>query len=99
MIAIRKKDGRYSPVVLCDQCGQAIDDAMNAMALSSSAPEGATAQAFHVHKGNCDEALSAKLGGLHGSEELAVHLLELVRNSLRQSDLQRILSLTQWSAE
>ena len=80
MIAILKKDGRYIPVILCDHCGAVIDDALAAMELSSSAPEGATAQAFHVHKGACDQALSARLGGIHGSEELAVHLVEATKS-------------------
>jgi hypothetical protein len=99
MIAIQKKGGRYSPVILCDYCGKLIEDAMNAMEVSSPAPEGATAQAFHVHKGDCDQALSAKLGGLAGSEELAVHLFDLIRNTLGKSDLQRVRNLLEWSEE
>jgi hypothetical protein len=99
MIAILKADGRYAPVVLCDHCGKVIDDAMNATALSSSAPEGNTLQAFHVHKGDCDQALSAKLGGLYGSEELAVHLFELMRNTLSKSDLKRVQNLLEWAGD
>jgi len=93
MIAILKKDGQYCPVVLCDHCGKVIDDAMAAMEISSSAPEGATAQAFYVHKGDCEQAVSATLGGMHGSEELAVHLFDLVRNTLGKSDTQRVRNL------
>ena len=99
MIAILKMDGRYLPVVKCDQCGETIDDAMNAMAMSSSAPEGATAQAFHVHKGECERALSSKVDGLHGSEELAVHLLDLMRNTLSKSDLEGVRNLLRWFGE
>ena len=61
--------------------------------MSSSAPEGATAQAFHVHKGACEQAVSAKLGGAHGSEELAVHLLAVVKNTLRGSDRMQVKNL------
>jgi hypothetical protein len=54
--------------------------------VSSSAPEGAAAQVFHVHKGACDDAISTRLGGMHGSEELSVHLLQLLKNALSDSD-------------
>lgn len=90
MIAILKKNGQYMPVIVCDECGGIITDAFNATQISSSAPEGTTAQAFHVHKGACDDAISARLGGLHGSEELAVHLMQLVKNTLSESDRQRV---------
>jgi hypothetical protein len=73
-----------------------IDDALSAMAVSSSAPEGALAQTFHVHKGACDDAVSASLGGMHGSEELATHLLQLVRNSLQRIAPQQLKNLVQW---
>jgi hypothetical protein len=99
MIGILKKHGRYWPVIVCDHCGNVIDDAMAAVEVSSSAPEGAVAQAFHVHKGDCDQALSAKLGGLHGSEELAVHLFDLMHSTLSKSDLQGIRNLLEWSKE
>jgi hypothetical protein len=93
MIAIRKQNGQYTPVVVCDECGGIITDAFSAMEVSSSAPEGATAQAFHVHKGACDDAMSARLGGMHGSEELAVHLVQLLKNALSGSDRQRVENL------
>ena len=96
MIAILKKDGQYRPVIVCDECGGVITDAFNATQISSSAPEGATAQAFHVHKGACDEAISARLGGMHGSEELAVHLMQLIKNSLSESDRHRVENLLKW---
>lgn len=96
MIAIRKQNGQYSPVVICDECGGVITDAFGAMVVSSSAPEGATAQAFHVHKGPCDDAISARLGGMYGSEELAVHLVQLLKNALSESDRQRVENLLKW---
>ena len=99
MIAILKKDGLYSPVIVCDQCGKVIDDAMNALEVSSSAPEGATAQVFYVHKGQCDETLSAQFDGIYGSEELAVHLVDLIRNTLSKSDVQRVQNLLKGSIE
>jgi hypothetical protein len=97
MIAIRKHEGQYVPVVVCDECGAVIADAFDAMEVSSSAPEGKTAQAFHVHKGACDEAVSARLGGMHVSEELAVHLVSLLKNALSESDRQRVENLLTWS--
>jgi hypothetical protein len=98
MIAIMKRDGRYAPVVVCDHCGRVIEDALDAMEVSSAAPEGTAAQAFHVHKGECDQALSAKFDGLHGSEELAVHLFDLVRNTIGKSDPRAVQNLLNWSA-
>ena len=97
MIAIRKQNGQYIPVVICDECGGDITDAFGAMEVSSSAPEGATAQSFHVHKGACDDAISARLGGMHGSEELAVYLVQLLNNALSESDRQRVENLFKWS--
>jgi hypothetical protein len=97
MIAILKQEGQYRPVIVCDQCGQVIDDAMAAMVISSSAPQGTLAQAFHVHKGQCEQALSASREGMHGSEELSVHLLDLLRNTLSQSDRQQLHNLLRWS--
>jgi len=47
---------------------------------------GQTAQAFHVHKGACDATLSKRMGGLAGSEELSVHLVDLVRGAFRTED-------------
>ena len=67
------------------------------MEVSSSAPEGATAQAFHVHKGAWDDSISARLGGMRGSEELAVHLVQLTKNTLSDSDRQRVEDLLKWS--
>jgi len=99
MIAILKKDGVYAPVILCDECGQPIADAFNALALSSSAPEGKTAEVHHVHKGPCDDAVSARLGGMHGSEELLVHLVQLLKNSLSESERQRVENLMRWTVE
>ena len=96
MVAILKTDGRYRDVVVCDHCGRVIEDALGAMELSSSAPEGATAQAFHVHKGACEREVSARLGGAHGSEELAVHLLRVVRNTLGGSDRARVKGMLEW---
>jgi hypothetical protein len=87
MIAILKSAGRYVPVVVCDQCGRPIDDALAAVAVSTHAPEGSTAQAFHAHKGACDAALTERLGGLAGSEELSVHLIDLVRGAFRPDHL------------
>ena len=98
MIAIRKENGSYIPVILCDHCGQIIVDAMGAMELSSSAPEGANAQAYYVHKGACEQAVSAKLGGMHGSDELAVHLFDLLRSAMAKSDLERVKNAIDWSA-
>lgn len=97
MIAIRKQGGRYKPVVVCDECGGVIADAFGATVISSSAPEGAAAQAFHVHKGACDDAISARLAGMYGSEELAVHLVHLLRNTLCESDRRRVENLFKWS--
>lgn len=99
MIAILKKNGQYGPAIICDYCGQVIDDALNANAVSSAAPKDAMAQVFHVHKGACDQALSAKLGGSLGSEELSTHLLELMRNALANSDFEGLRNLLRWSAE
>lgn len=97
MIATRNQDGQYVPVVICDECGGVITDAFGAVEVSSSAPDGAAAQAFHVQKGACDDAISTRLGGMHGSEELAVQLLQLLRNTLRDSDRQRVENLMKWS--
>jgi ribA/ribD-fused uncharacterized protein len=91
MIAILKQSGRYRPVVVCDQCGEVITNAMNAMQVSSAAPEGKIAQAFHVHKGACDETLSQRLGSVLGSEELSVHLIELVQSTIPESDYRAVL--------
>jgi hypothetical protein len=93
MIAIQKMDGQYRPVVLCDFCGIVIDDALAAITISSTAPDGKTAQAFHVHKGKCDESMSEKIGAMLGSEELAVHLLELLKNTMRGSDRQTLQAM------
>ncbi len=87
MIAIAKANGEYRPVILCDQCGERITDAANATVVCSSAPEGKTAQLFHVHKGVCDDALAARVEGLFGSEELTTHLIELIKNTFTPDDL------------
>ena len=92
-----KNEGRYSPAVVCDHCGSVITDAFSATAISSSAPDGATAQVFHVHKGACDDAVSVRLGGMHGSEELADHLVQLFKNTISGSDRERIENLLRWT--
>jgi hypothetical protein len=99
MIAIHKIDGQYRPVILCDYCGTVIDDALKGMQLSSSAPEGATAQALYVHKGDCEQAMSIKLGASLGSEELSIHLLELIRNTLGKSDVQSVKNALDWAED
>src|SRR6476469_9187494 len=96
MIGIRKQDGHYKPAVICDECGEVITDAFGAMQVSSSAPERSTAQAFHVHKGACEQALSARLDGIYGSEELVVHLVDLLRNVVSEKDREQVQELLRW---
>lgn len=95
MLAIIKRGGQYRPAIVCDACGDVITDALAATVVSSNAPEGTSAQAFHVHKGTCDQALASRVAGLHGSDELASHLLDLVGNTLRDSDRDVVRSLVE----
>ena len=54
MIKMLKKKGRSLPIVICDQCGEAIEHVEDGIIVYSDSQEGETSQIFHLHRGECD---------------------------------------------
>jgi hypothetical protein len=77
--------GRYSPMFVCDHCGEPIRNVALALALarSSGVTEGEMIETFHVHKGPCDRAVSARINAISGSgsTEMRYHLRYLLHNT------------------
>lgn len=84
MIKTQYLEGRYSPMFVCDHCGEPIRNIGMALALSrsSGASEGEMLETFHVHKGPCDRAISARIDPVSGSgsTELRHHVRYLLHN-------------------
>lgn len=85
MIKTLYSGGRYSPMFVCDHCGKPITNVALALALvrSSNVIEGEMLDTFHVHKGPCDRAVSARIDAISGSgsDEMRKHLRYLLHNT------------------
>lgn len=92
MIRMLSMKGRYSPIIVCDVCQRRITDAKMAMEIadhSHDEGDGHEVSVFHVHKGDCDRTLDEKLGAA-GTNELSLHLYQLIRNvGLTLDDMRR----------
>lgn len=91
MEKVLHKDDKLIPILICDHCGERIEDAGNANCLLEEdrpyPDDGETTDVYHVHKGECDRALSAELSeGGAGHSELETHLWRLCHNSGLPSD-------------
>jgi hypothetical protein len=79
-----KTETGYAPRLYCDQCGNAITEASEAIAVSAGRLEavGETVPCAYLHKGDCDDAWQARHPPAFdtGSDELNVHLAFLVQN-------------------
>lgn len=81
MLIVMNSKGRNAPVVVCDKCGDRIKSAKDGMVLyPSSGEEGKPVAHYHVHRGECDKAMTKKHGDLGGTDELATHLVWLLSN-------------------
>lgn len=84
MIKVLYKDGRYSPLVICDICSERIEDAALGAAVAPSGQGGddQLLEVLHAHKGGCHKAAEERLGGKvnTGWDELGVHMLNLAMN-------------------
>ncbi len=64
-LAIRIDKGKYIPVMVCDTCGDAIEDWHMAVVTHSMKPNTGVIPVLVYHKGNCDQ------GGVGGARRLA----------------------------
>lgn len=99
MIKVLYDDGRYAPIMICDVCGERIEDAKNGAAVSNSDPEvlsdGDAVEVKHTHKGDCHDEADQHLReqGIHpGWNSLTTHLMQVLHNTgLSPKDLEDIL--------
>jgi len=89
MIEIHAIDGINCPILICDVCGERIQDASKAaIVFDNFQPNGSRVKALSVHKGNIDgktchheaELIIASGGGRAGWEELKAALTDLSSN-------------------
>lgn len=90
MLEIHKIGGNNCPIIVCDMCGEKLDEASKAAAVFENfTPEGSKLRLLHVHKGSIDgrtchaeaEALLAKNGGAVGWQEMKAFLADLAANA------------------
>jgi hypothetical protein len=85
MILVQFKNAWYAAVIVCDICQQRISDGGLAVAVFRHIDHESSEllPVLHAHKGPCQDAAEAKLGGKEntGQEELANHLLQMAHNS------------------
>lgn len=90
MFEIHTINGQNCPVLVCDMCGDKLNDAGKAaVVFNNFAPHGSKITALHVHKGNIDgktchdeaEAMIRAGGGTPGWQELKACLVDMVHNS------------------
>jgi len=80
MIKTINNDGMYAPVIICDICGKAIDNASLAAVIDCERPNvGEMTEVRHVHKGKCHDLADARWSELPWAE-MDVHLLNLINN-------------------
>ena len=88
MIRIMYANRRYSPILVCDICGQRIEDGAMAAALTGdmTQEEGSLTDVLHVHKGSChtqaERTIESTLAepDVVGWQELGAHLSSLIHN-------------------
>lgn len=91
MLEIHSINGHNCPVIVCDMCGERLNNAAKAaVVFQNFQPEGAKIRMLHVHKGNIDghtchqeaEALLSAGGkNMVGWEEMKTFLSDLVDNA------------------
>lgn len=89
MIEMHTIDGRNCPVMVCDMCGEKLDNAGKAAAVFQNfTPEGSKLRVLHVHKGRIDgktchaeaEALLGVGGADVGWQEMKTFLVDMAAN-------------------
>jgi len=90
VLEIHSIAGRNCPVIVCDICGEKLDEASKAAAVFQNfTADGSKVRLLHVHKGSIDgrtchdeaEALLGKNGEPVGWQELKTYLADLVANA------------------
>lgn len=84
MIRVLEKSGRSCPVLLCDICGERIENlGLGAAVFPRTTAEDELREVLHVHKRACHDAAERQLAGLKGApwQELQDHFIYLVSNS------------------
>lgn len=106
MIKILVLNARHAPIIMCDLCGQKIDDAIIGAAIFNNRtpggdrlPDGSVIDVLHAHKGECHDLAETKLGGkeLTGWIELERHVRYVLHNS--GLDLQELLDYDDFDNE
>lgn len=82
---VRRATGRYAPMVICDQCGEAITDCRDGNVEYKADRLGTdafTGEPFFTHK-ECSEAFESARGGLYvwWATELGAWLVWLLDNA------------------
>lgn len=81
MIKVIRKDAITHPIIVCDACGNRIEDIRLAAAVYPySQGDDETTGVLHAHKGSCLDQAEEKLGGVASTSwhELEDHLIWLV---------------------
>ena len=90
MLEIHSIGGNNCPVIVCDICGDRLDEASKAAAVFQNfTPDGSKLRLLHVHKGSIDgrtchaepEALLGKNGVAVGWQEMKTFLADLAANA------------------
>jgi len=82
VIQINETETGYAPIIVCDHCGEKIENAVQAAAIVSEFGkyQNGNLRVLHVHKVTCFDATEKKEGGKCAWEELSRHLQLLINN-------------------
>ena len=82
MIQLFQTATGYAPILVCDHCGERIENAELAAAVSplSGKYQNGNRRILHVHKGSCFDAIERMEGENCSWEELSIHVRLLAEN-------------------
>src|SRR5262245_57881467 len=100
MLKIHFSDNAAGPLIVCDSCGDPIND--HRKGIASYTPQtkpDQTVDCYHVHKGECDAHLKARLGVARTKwQDLRAHLqflclnVRLTPRKMEMTDLDRMMA-------
>ena len=84
MIRVVEKNARTYPLLICDICGERIENlGLGAAVFPRTDVDGEINDVLHVHKRSCHDAAERKVGGGKGApwQELQDHFVYLMANA------------------
>lgn len=81
MIKILENNGNSAPILICDICGERINNAREGAAVfGDKASDKGVKDVKHVHKASCHDMAEIELAGEDNWQEMSQHLRLLLHN-------------------